>query len=257
MISNGVYRPAPREDAVFRIFCLPFAGGGATAFRLWPAGLPAEVDVIALQLPGRGTRLREAPLRRLSDMVDLALSEFEPHLDRPFALFGHSMGALFARELAGRLAARGQPPAHLFVSARSTQLKRNLPLLYKMPDDRFLTEVDKRYQGIPAQLWAERDMLELLLPALRADVEALETYERDPHAPPLSCRISVYGGSRDLSVTREDLEAWKTETVASCRVRVFEGDHFFLEPQRALVLADIGEMLAPHLSGTARRERLP
>jgi surfactin synthase thioesterase subunit len=257
LISNGIYRPAPREDPVFRLFCLPFAGAGATVYRLWPAGLPANIEIIALQLPGRGARLRETPLRRLADMVDLALSEFGPQLDRPFALFGHSMGALLARELAGRLAARGQPPAHLFVSARSTHLKRNLPPLYELPDDEFLAEVDKRYQGIPAQLWAQRDVLELLLPALRADVEALETYERDPRAPPLNCRISVYGGSRDLSVTQDDLEAWKTETVASCRVRVFEGDHFFLEPQRALVLADIGEMLTPYLSGTACRERLP
>jgi surfactin synthase thioesterase subunit len=256
LISNGIYRPAPREDPVFRLFCLPFAGGSATVFRLWPAGLPANIEVIALQLPGRGARLREASLRRMTDMVDLALSEFATRLDRPFALFGHSMGALLARELAGRLGARGQPPAHLFVSARSPYLKRDLPLLYELPDEQFLTEVDKRYQGIPAQLRAERDILELLLPALRADVEALETYERNPGAPPLNCDISVYGGSRDVSVTPGDLEAWRAETVGSCRVRVFEGDHFFLEPQRALVLADIGEMLAPYLSRTARRERL-
>jgi surfactin synthase thioesterase subunit len=250
LTSNSIFRPAPQEDPALRLFCLPFAGAAATVYRLWPHGLPANVEIIALQLPGHGTRLRESPLRRLMDMAELALTEFSPLLDRPFAFFGHSMGALLARELAVRFTAQGQLPVHLFVSARGTHLNRDLPLLHGLSDDEFLTEVDRRYQGIPAQLREQRDILDLLLPALRADVEALETYDRDPCAPPLKCGISAYGGTRDFSVTPEELAAWQAETVATSRVRLFEGDHFYLETQRALVLADISEMLIPYLPGS-------
>ena len=249
LTSKGIFRPTPQEDPALRLFCLPFAGAAATVYRLWPHGLPANVEIIALQLPGHGSRLRESPLRRLTDMAELALTEFGPLLDKPFALFGHSMGALLARELAGRLAEQGQYPVHLFVSARSTHPNRDLPLLHGLSDDEFLTEVDRRYQGIPPQLREQRDILNLLLPALRADVEALETYHRGPGAPPLKCAISAYGGTRDFSVTPEDLEAWQTETVATSRVRMFEGDHFFLETQRATVLADISATLVPYLPG--------
>src|SRR5215213_1931004 len=110
-------RPNPR--ARLRLFCFPYAGGGAAIYRLWPQNLPSEVEVCGAHLPGRGTRLREQPFTGLDALVDAAAEAIAPSLDKPFALFGHSMGAMISFELARRLCDQGRPqPTHLFVSGR-------------------------------------------------------------------------------------------------------------------------------------------
>jgi medium-chain acyl-[acyl-carrier-protein] hydrolase len=248
MTDAWLLRPAPRAQPRARLFCFPHAGGGGNAFRLWPEGLPRDLEVLAAQLPGRGSRLLEAPVAGMATMVETLSRAMEPHLDVPFALFGHSMGAVVATEVARALWARGGPtPAHLIVSARRPPWMPDPdPPLHVLPDGPFVAEIERRYGGMPTEITQHADLLELLLPPLRADIRALETH-RPGLRPPLPCPISAFGGSDDRHVPREHLDAWRGETRGAFRVRVFQGGHFYLEARRADVLADLSATLAPLL----------
>jgi len=244
-MTGWIFRPAPRPTAVARIFCFPYAGVGAAIFRLWPQGLPAEVEVCAIELPGRGARLRETPVPSIPSLVDQLIPALRPNLDRPFVFFGHSMGAVLATEVARGLAAAGERmPAHLIVSARRPpHVPDGQQLLHPLDDARFVAEINRRYGGIPQQLLDDAETLALLLPALRADVEALERHTPDARAP-LPFPISVFGGSSDRMTPREHLDAWRGETDADFRVRVFPGGHFYVDSQRSALLADVSGILS-------------
>jgi surfactin synthase thioesterase subunit len=248
-------RPAPRPAARARLFCFPHAGGGGSAYRAWAAGLPAALDVCAVQLPGRESRLRERPIPSLRAIVDALVPAVESQLDRPFAFFGHSMGAVLAAEVSRALVGRGAPaPAHLFVSSRRPpHLPPSEPPLHVLSDREFLAELGRRYGGLPAEVLRHAELVELLLPSLRADIEALETH-RAPPRPPLPCPISAFGGSDDRFATREQLEAWRSETSGAFRVRIFPGGHFYVDARRAEVLADVGATLAPLLGAAPQAE---
>lgn len=248
MSSVGFFRPLPRHEPAFRLFCFPYAGGGAAVFRLWPRHLPDSVEVIAIHPPGRAHRLRELPLTRIEAMVDAALNDLIPWMDRPFALFGHSLGAIVASECALRLQIEGRAPKHLFVSARPPR-RENDAQVHRLSDDEFIVAMNRRYQGIPDEILKHPDLLALLLPSLRADVEALETFHPDPGRPKISCPATVFGGALDRAVSRQDLEAWREEIAGPCRIRVFPGDHFYIEPQRPNLVGEIAETLRPLLKG--------
>lgn len=239
--SDFIYRPKPNDDALIRLFCFPYAGAGAAVFRLWPNHLPEYVDVVSIHAPGRAHRLREAPLRRVDAIVELASICFLPLLDRPFALFGHSLGAIVAAEFARLLLAQGQAPLHLFVSSRPPKINTK-QLLYRLPDSDFIAAINERYQGIPQEIMAHADLLTLLLPALRADFEALETFDHVNRAK-LTCPTTVYGGASDQIAPRAELEGWNEETVDRCRIRMFPGDHFYLNTHSKALLADVSATL--------------
>jgi medium-chain acyl-[acyl-carrier-protein] hydrolase len=219
---------------------------GASMFRTWPAGLPADLDVCAIQPPGRENRLREAPFQSITDIVEGLLPALLPELDRPFALFGHSMGAVVACEVARALEAQGAPlPLQLIVSARRPPHLPGVETpISGLPDAQFLAEVQSRYGGIPAELLAEPEILALLLPGLRADFTALETHKPPPRSP-LPFSITALGGSEDRLTPHHHLHAWGGETLAGFDVRLFSGDHFYLNPRRSEVLSAISELLAP------------
>ncbi len=242
-------RPLPGR---LRLFCLPYAGGAASAYRTWEDGLPADVEVSPVQLPGRGARFREPSCRHLGDLVPALADGVAPLLDRPFALFGHSMGAVVAFELVRELRRRGAPaPVLLAVSGRQAPRRPEPePPFSHLPDAEFLEELRRRYDGIPPEVLAERELLQLLLPTLRADVEALEGYVYAVDAP-LACPISCFGGEDDR-VTVADLEAWCDETSAPVNVRRFRGGHFFVETARGEVLGALAQDLAPWSAGSAR-----
>jgi surfactin synthase thioesterase subunit len=255
--SSWLYRMMPREAAALRLFCFPYAGAAASAFRLWPAGLPDDIDVCAIQLPGRANRLREPPLSSIPEMVDAVVEAMADHLDRPFVLFGHSMGGLLAFEVAHELAARGwTAPRHLIVSARRAPLAPDpSSLLHVLPDTAFVAEIQRRYGGIPEEILAHADVLALLLPCLRADITALETH-RPPQRPPLNCPLSVFGGADDRFVSPIHIAGWRRETTGRFDMRVFPGGHFYLDAQRAEVLADVSARLAPFTGVARQRERV-
>ncbi len=185
-------------------------------------------------------------------MAKAYLDDLEPVLDRPVALFGHSLGAIVATECARILQARGSEPIHLFVSSRPA-LRAESQMIHLLPDREFIAAMNRRYQGIPAEILNHPDLLELLLPALRADVEALETFRCKPEAPKLTCPTTVFGGSLDRAVSVADLESLRDEVAGPYRIRMFPGDHFYIEPQRENLLAEIHGALATILNEVSER----
>lgn len=256
MNSVWLQRFEPRPHARARLFCFSHAGVGAAVYRLWPAGLPAELEMCAIQLPGRGTRFREPAVTKLAVLVDTLLPALRPHLDLPFAFFGHSMGAVLASEVARALQGSDAAPLqHLFVSARRPPHWPNPdPLLHPLPDAEFVANIQRRYGGIPPEVAQDKELLALLLPCLRADIEALETHQPPMVRPPLACPVSVFGGSSDPLTPRAHLDAWRGETSGPCRVRVFPGDHFYVNTAREALLDELSVTLAPMLANAPTRE---
>jgi len=241
-----ILRLRPRNDARLRLFCFPYAGGAPASFRSWVDALPPEVDLCPVQLPGRGSRFGEPLIRKIADLIPAAADALHRHLDVPFALFGHSLGALIAFEFARELRRRGWPqPVLLGVSGHEApQCPDPEPPMAHLPDAEFLHEIRTRYDGIPAEVLAEEELLRLLLPVLRADVEILESHVYTLE-PPLDCAIACFGGDQDRRVSREDLEAWREQTRGSFTLRVFAGGHFFIDSARAAVLPALVESLRP------------
>jgi medium-chain acyl-[acyl-carrier-protein] hydrolase len=202
------------------------------------------MELCAVQLPGRENRLRESPFTRMSDAVERVAEALEPHLDLPFALFGHSMGAILCFELARHLRNRyGVEPIHLFVSARrAPQFPDPLPPLHRLPDARFIAEIDRRYNGLPREVLANMELMELLLPVLRADVQMIETYAYEPGLP-LDCPITAFGGLGDIDLRVEDLDGWHAHTNSCFETKLFPGEHFFIQSVPKEVLGTISRCL--------------
>jgi surfactin synthase thioesterase subunit len=230
------------------MFCFPHAGGGIATYRLWPAGLPDDLEIWAAQLPGRASRWREPPLKSIPALVDALTQALLPHIDRPFLFFGHSMGAVLAFEVTRALVSTGRRvPQHLVVSGyRPPGMPGIEAPMHRLPNDAFIAEIDRRYGGIPVELLCEREVLALLLPGLRADIMALETFEPEPRAP-LDCPISAFGGVHDRLAPRTHLEAWCSQTSGVFRTRAFPGDHFYLNSQRVELLAELSTIALPML----------
>jgi surfactin synthase thioesterase subunit len=235
-------RPNPRPDARLRLLCLPYAGGGPQAFQKWPDRLPADIEVLPVNLPGRGRRFGEPLYTRIAPLVADLAEAVVPFLDRPYALFGHSMGAVVAFELARRLREREvRAPVHLFVSGASAPQLPDNHRFHTLPDDRFLDDV-KRLSGLDAEVLANTELVELMLPVLRADFEVAETY-MCADAPPLHCPLSVFGGSDDWLVPVDELDPWRVHTTGDCHVVVLPGDHFFLRAEEPALLTMLSSRL--------------
>lgn len=231
-------------DATQRLFCIPYAGGSAAVFRDWLARLPAAVDVRPLHPPGRGRRFRDALLYRIGEIADEVTDAIAPLLDRPYTLFGHSMGGSVAFEVARRVRARNLPePRCLIVSGRAAP---HLPMkrrpIHDLPDDQFLGEV-VRMNGTPPELLRYPDVVDLILPVLRADFEAVEMYRTEPiHRPPLGCRIVSLGGS-DEQGSEEAVSSWRHYSTGSFRGEIVPGDHFFLHGRAERFFSVLNEEL--------------
>lgn len=234
----------PHEQARLRLFCFPYAGGGASIYRQWPPALPAQVEICPITLPGREMRLRETLYTRLTPLVEALAEALEPSLDRPFAFFGHSMGGLIAFETARELRRQGYPqPLHLFISARAApHISRIDPPLSHLPDAAFASELQRRYAGIPAAIFHDPELMALYLPILRADLELLETYSYSAEEA-LDFPISAYGGMQDLMVTPDKITPWQKQTSREFNRALFPGNHFFLQSQQTQLLATLSGAL--------------
>src|SRR5262249_44475104 len=220
---------SPRPQAPVRLFCFPYAGGGASVYRGWADGLAGAAEVCPVQLPGRENRFREPVFTRLPPLIEALAEALRPFLDRPFAFFGHSLGALVAFELARRLRRdQGAEPVRLFVSAcgaPQTRARRGGEIPPR-PAGEFWHE-GGRLNGTPTGVLDDGELRELLLPTLRADFAVGETY-RYAGGPPLTCPVCALGGLGDETVDRRDLDAWRVRTAGPFRRRLLPGDHFFL-----------------------------
>ena len=248
MPAAWVRRTNRATPARVKLFCLPFAGGGAGTFRDWPADLPAGVEVCPVHLPGREARFREPAFSDVDALVDPLLEGLLPHLGGPFALFGHSMGGLIAFELAGRLHHRGVRPTWFFASGcRAPHVPLRPDVRYTLPDDEFLASV-RKLNGTPPQLLENPEIMNLMLPTLRRDFELVETYRYRPR-PPLECPVTVFGGRDDPDVHRDDLEAWRQQAAGRFELHVLPGDHFFITTSRDEVVRVIGQRLDEATAG--------
>jgi medium-chain acyl-[acyl-carrier-protein] hydrolase len=224
-----------------KLFCFPHAGGGPAVFRGWAEHLePAGVEVCVVRLPGRDSRFREEPLRSIFDVVRPLSSAIIEVLDGQYALYGHSLGAKIAFETARELRRKGAAgPEHLLVSAiQAPQLPWNHTPMRHLERGAFLQELQKRYGEIPAPLLEDRDLLNLLLPGLRADVDMLETYSYS-YERPLDCPLTVYGGTFDYTVTQSSLQAWREQTTSEFRLHMVPGDHFCMAAVCARLVRDL------------------
>ncbi len=244
--STWLTRFAPRPTATMRLICFSHAGGGAAVYRPWALSMPAAVEVMAIVLPGREGRVHETPLPAMSMLLEELIPALLPHLDRPFAFFGHSMGALVAFETARALQRHGASlPIRLLLSGRrAPHLPEQEPPLHQLQNDEFLAEINNRHGGIPVAVLQHRDLLALLLPGLRADMTVIETYRHDG-GPGFSGPISVFGGMDDARARRDQLLAWQQHTAHPLTLRMFAGGHFYFnEPQaRDALIATVAAAL--------------
>lgn len=214
-------------------------------YRTWPAQLPPDVEPWLIQLPGREERFREPRFTRVAPLIEALTPLIAPYLDKPYSVFGYSMGGLLGYELIRSLRTIGAPmPDRLFVTARQApHLVETRPSLYTLPDDQLFEELDRRYGGIPSEALKNPEIRSVFVPLLRADIEMIETYQHQP-GPPLACPISVFGGQTDR-ITRDELAAWQDMTTHPVEVRQFEGGHFFINTNPAPLLSAISrELLA-------------
>jgi medium-chain acyl-[acyl-carrier-protein] hydrolase len=241
--DHWIVKPRPNPEATWRLFCFPYAGGSAQIFRRWPQQLPATGEVCALELPGRGTRLQEPLFTHLPLLVEAMAQPLAQHLEKPFAFFGHSMGALLSFEMARYCRRQRLPgPVHLFVSGRrAPHLPPDEPPLYNLPEPALIDEL-RRLNGTPEEVLEHAELMQLMLPILRADFAVCDTYQYTPE-PPLSCPITVFSGLQDTSVRADHLEAWCAQTQAACSVHLFPGDHFFLHTTPSLLLQTLARAL--------------
>jgi medium-chain acyl-[acyl-carrier-protein] hydrolase len=226
-----------------RLFCLPYAGGSAAAFRNWPALVPSEVQICPLHLPGRERRYREPIHTHAQSLAAMLHRELTAHLgDVPFGVFGHSMGGVIAYELTRLLVQSGTPPLHLFVSGRrAPRCPATTTMMHLLPDGEFVAMV-RELDGLPDEVLRDPQLMEMLLPILRADFQLSETY-RYHDGPPLSCPVSALGGLCDPRVSRDELLAWKAQTLGEFRLRLFPGGHFFLRQAEREVVSAVTEDL--------------
>ena len=229
-----------------RLFCLPHSGSGASQFYSWQNFLPPALDICPIQLPGRENRLREAASTQIHRVAEILAAELMPYLDRPYILYGYSTGALIAFELARELRRQKAVPAvSLYTLARpAPHLAQTKSPLCQLPDEIFLNELSRRFNGMSPVILQERRLMEILLPTLRADITALETYIYREEEP-LDCPIRAYGGSFDATTTEEELRGWRRHTNSSFELRMFHGDHFFIRSNQTSVLDAIKKDIPP------------
>ena len=241
--GQWVERRVCGQAPALRLLCLPHAGGAAALFRGWQAMLPASIEVCPLLLPGRESRLLEPAPTRMSELVASLWPAVAELSDVPCVLFGHSMGALVAYELARRWQAAGAPPLrHLMVSAMTAPQLRRGGALHRADDESIVAWL-RAHAVTPTEILASPSLRSLFLPTVRADLTLVETYQYLT-GPRLTCPVTVYVGAADPLVDAVGCVGWSALTAGPWRLRRFGGSHFYLTERRSQVLADIAATLA-------------
>jgi len=230
-----------------RLFCFPYAGGGALSYRSWMEAMPVEIGICPVQLPGRENRFKEKPYTKLQPLIDKLLPAIRPYLDLPFAFFGHSMGAVLSFELTKKLNAEGLSlPLHLFLSSRrGPHLPGPNPPLHNLPKSE-LIDMLKNFGGIPDMILKEPEVLDFFLPTLRADLRLSETAPLE-NGNFINCPITAFGGLQDAFASTRELEAWRQYTRREFRLKTFPGGHFYINEFTRELLEEISSTLGTYL----------
>jgi medium-chain acyl-[acyl-carrier-protein] hydrolase len=234
--------PARATEGSIRLFCVPYAGGGPSVFRNWPDQVSSKVEIWSVHLPGRETRVNEPAIGELPRLVQALSDAIEPYLDRRYALFGHSIGALIAFELTRELRRRGSPMSeHLFVSACPAPQISDTDRISDLPESEFFNRL-QQLNGTPPDVMSHTDLMALMVPTLRADFALRDTY-RYVSDSPLPCSISAFAGREDGNARVESIEPWREETDRQFRQWVLPGGHFFLRDVQNPLLSIVSRLL--------------
>jgi surfactin synthase thioesterase subunit len=244
-LNDWVICPRKGSATAARLFCFPYAGGGASCYRSWVEEVGPELELCFIQWPGRENRIRERPSTRIEELAPAIADGILDRLDRPFAFYGHSLGAKVAFETARELRRRGfAQPVCLFVGAcQAPQLRFPHPPLGHLGETEFIEGIQSRYGGVPRQILDDSELRALLIPTLRADVGLLENYVYIPERA-LGCAITVFGGSTDQTVDYSSLQAWEEQTTREFNLQILPGSHFFLQSARQQLLSAIHAQLS-------------
>ncbi|MEU1817211.1 alpha/beta fold hydrolase [Streptomyces roseifaciens] len=240
--QKWIRRFHPAQDAPVRLVCLPHAGGAASYFFPVSKALSPAVDVLAVQYPGRQDRRTDPCVDNLAELADLTTEALLPWTDRPLALFGHSMGATLAYEVALRLEERGIKPTVLFASGRRAPSRHREETVHQR-DDQGLIEELRALSGTDTQMLDDKEVLQMVLPALRADYRAIETHHARPGLR-VNCPVHALTGDDDPKATVDEVQDWEHHTTASFAISVFPGGHFYLNDHAQEIVGVISDAIA-------------
>lgn len=246
-LNNWYLIPKPCANPVMRLICFPYAGGSASSYLNWSSWLPSEIELVAIQPPGRTTRISETPFCNLRELVAELVKSFSVVTTAPFVFFGHSLGARLAFELMVQCEKAGlRLPQHFIASgSRGPQIPLREPSTHSLTDEEFIKEL-KNLDGAGASIYENSELMELCLPLLRADFKASDTYLfEDSHT--FNCRLSTLGGTEDNDVTKADLDSWGKFYSDYINSYLVKGDHFFVDKNEATVKEYISKIIENEL----------
>jgi medium-chain acyl-[acyl-carrier-protein] hydrolase len=237
--NNNRWFSLEKPGATTRVFCFPFSGGTGATYRDWKAKAPAHLEVVPVNLPGREKRFSEQPFHDLDCLIDELLKVLTPHLDKPYAFYGHSMGALIIFELTRQIRVRGLPlPVYLFPAGYRSPEKPNPKRdIHNLADEAFVEEL-RGYDGTPESFFDHEALVQMMLPMLKADFAVHETY-RCYQAAPLPVPIMAFFGRQDTIAKESEMAGWAAHTSAEFDLYGLPGEHFFLNACRPLLMRKI------------------
>jgi len=242
--SPWLIRYKGNPSASVRLFCFHCAGGSASEFRSWPAHLPARIELIAVQLPGREGRVNEPFIVRVEDLISGVVEAVTPFLDKPYVVFGHSFGAIGGFEMIRELRRRGLRQPLLFVAAgrRAAHVNDQKPPISLLPQDEFVEELRKRYGHHLGPILESAELRAMLIPQIHADFALSEAY-RFHDEQPLDCPVAAFAGISEKSLKPAALNAWCVHTSQSFLSQRFPGGHFFIRESQAAVIEAIKQAI--------------
>lgn len=241
--STWFVRPVERPQAKINLFCLPYAGGNTRIFQSWPESLPEFVELVAIELPGRGRRIHEPAFDSMEALVQELSFALYSQIDKPYVVIGHSMGSRIALNTLSKLDQLGcAPPLHFIASGSAPpHILRKRKKIHTLSDDEFIKEL-RSYNGIREEIINNKELMDIYLPLLRADF-TVAADESMPNLSPLNCKATVFSGINDRYVSKEDCLAWQEYFVPPINVSTFEGGHFFIDSARNEVIGKISKII--------------